>query len=131
MDNKWILLDEDHKLITKALEFDPKFKSLSEADQQKVLDRLSAATVVSAYDFPNTVSRLYDTITLREIQTRKNLTLKLVPPEESNENIYRISVLTPLGMRLMGVQKGEGIFWTTGKKRRQYVVLNITNAVYI
>jgi len=131
MNNKFIALDEDHKLLMKTLDSDTGYAGLSEAEKNAVKSRLRAAELVTASDFPNNVSRLYDVITLRDIRSRTNVRYKLVPPEESTKIGGKLSAISPLGIRLMGVTEGQSIDWTPGKKKKQYVVMDISNAAYL
>ncbi len=126
-----IFLDEDHKLLTKALESDNRFASLSSSEKNRIKNRLNAAQAVTAEDFPNDVSRLYDRITLRNIQSRQNLEFKIVPPSESNDWLGRISAISPLGVQLMGVKEGQSVEWQTDKKKKMFVVMEVRNAMYI
>ena len=129
--NEFVLLKEDYQLLTKALETDTQFASLSEEDKEKIRHRLDNAEKVTAEDFPNTVSRLYDTITIRNIRTRLNLQYKLVPPSEKDEWKDKLSAISPLGIMLMGVTKGQSITWQSGKKKNHYSVMEVINAMYI
>lgn len=130
-DNKFILLDQDHQLLTKALEYDGQFALLSDVEKTKIKERLANAEKVTADDFPNTVSRLYDVITIRNIKTRLNIQYKLVPPEEKDEWRGKISAISPLGIALMGVTKGQNITWQSGNKKNYYSVMEVINAMYI
>ncbi len=126
-----LLLDEDHKLLTKALENDEQFLSYNDKEKNEVKDRLSAAQLVTASDFPNNVSRLYDVITLRNIKTRQNVRYKLVPPHEKDDWKGKISAISPLGIRLMGVVEGKSVLLDHGKKKNYFVVMEVRNAMYI
>lgn len=129
--NRFIVLDQDHKLLTKALESDARYMALSEAEQQHIKSWLAGAEPVTASDFPNNVSRLYDVITLRDVQLRQNTRYKLVPPDESNEREGKLSAISPLGIRLMGLTEGESVVWQPGKKKKLYVVMEVSNAIYL
>lgn len=128
---KPIFLDGDHQLLTKALDTDPQFASLSNTDKNRIQNRLNSAEKVSAEDFPNDVSRLYDRITLRNIQSRENIQYKIVPPEEKSDWHGKISAISPLGVQLMGVKEGQSIEWQTDKKKKMFVVMEVRNAMYI
>lgn len=129
--NRFIMLDEDHILLTKALESNISYIALNERDRNMIKNKLASATVVPSSDFPNHVSRLYDSIILRDIQSRQNLRYKLVPPDESNIGEGKLSAISPLGIQLMGVTEGQSVIWQPGKKKKYYVVMNISNAIYI
>lgn len=127
----FILLDEDHRLLTKALEIDAQFAALNETQKNQIKTRLKDAQQVTAYNFPNNVSRLYDVITIRNIKTRQNVQYKLVPPAERDDWNGKISAISPLGIALMGVTKGKSIVWESGKKKNYYAVIEVRNAEYI
>lgn len=131
MSNITILLQEDYQLLTSALNTDKHFLELSDAEKIKIKNKLTNAQQVSAIDFPNNVSRLYDVITLRNIKSRQNIQFKLVPPAERNNWSGKISALSPLGIALLGVVKGESISWQSGNKTNYYTVMEVRNAVYI
>jgi transcription elongation GreA/GreB family factor len=131
MENRFILLDEDHKLLTKALETDKHFALLGDAEKSSIKNRLANAELVTTADFPNNVSRLYDVITLRNIHLRQNIQYKVVPPDERDDWKGKISAISPLGILLMGVTNGQSIILQTNKKKKHYVVVEVRNAMYI
>jgi len=131
MSNIFILLQEDFQLLTSALGTDKHFLALSDAEQNKIKNKLANAQPVSAVDFPNDVSRLYDVITLRNIKTRQNVQFKLVPPAERDNWSGKISALSPLGIALLGVVNGQSISWQSGNKTNYYTVMEVRNAEYI
>ena len=131
MENRFILLDEDHKLLTKALETDKHFALLGDAEKSSIKNRLANAELVTTADFPNNVSRLYDVITLRNIHLRQNIQYKVVPPDERDDWKGKISATSTLGILLMGVTNGQSIILQTNKKKKHYVVVEVRNAMYI
>ena len=131
MENRFILLNEDHKLLTKAQETDSQFAVLSDAEKNSISSRLANAEQVTTADFPNNVSRLYDVITLRNIYSRQNIQYKIVPPGERDDWRGKISAISPLGILLMGVTNGQSIVLQTSRKKKYYVVMEVSNAMYI
>ncbi|GAB3025080.1 hypothetical protein GCM10027051_32220 [Niabella terrae] len=126
-----IFLEEDHQLLSKSLQEDPEFLSLSDKEKKQITQRLESGQQVSSADFPNHVSRLHDQITLRNIKTRENLRFRIVPPGEQEPWKGKISAISPLGVLLMGVTEGDGISWQTEKRKKQFVVMELRNAMYI
>lgn len=130
-DNAIILLKEDHQLLTKSLEQDAHFAVLNEEDKKAIKDKLANAKQVPADDFPNTVSRLYDKITIRNIKDRINIQYQLVPPAERDHWNGKISAISPLGIALLGVTKGQNIVTHTRARKQYYAVMEVINAMYI
>lgn len=131
MSNTVILLQEDFQQLTSALGTDKHYLALPDTEKDKIKNKLANAQKVSAIDFPNNVSRLYDVITLRNIKTRQNIQYKLVPPAERDNFSEKISALSPLGIALLGVVKGQSISWQSGNKTKYYTVMEVRNAVFI
>lgn len=130
-DNTFILLKDDHQLLTKSLEHDAHFAKLNEEDKKAIKEKLANAKQVSTDDFPNTVSRLYDKITIRNIKDRINIQYQIVPPSERDHWNGKISAISPLGISLMGVTKGQNIVTHTGNRKQYYAVMEVINAMYI
>ncbi len=129
--NDLIVLENDHQLLTKSLDSDAQFSNLSEAERNSIKSKLANAQKVSAKDFPNNVSRLYDVITIRNIKTRQNVQYRLVPPAERDDWGGKISAISPLGIALLGVVKGQSIVWQSGARKNYYAVMEVRNAEYI
>ena len=129
--NAFIVLQDDHQLLAKSLDTDTQFATLPEAEKKKIKTKLANAQQVTAKDFPNNVSRLYDVITIRNIRTRHNVQYSLVPPAEKDDWAGKISAISPLGIALLGVVKGQSIVWQSGSKKNYYAVMEVRNAEYI
>jgi regulator of nucleoside diphosphate kinase len=86
---------------------------------QELLDELERAEIVDDKDVPGDVVRMGSTVTFKsdDGQTR---TLKLVYPADESLDQHRISVMTPVGVALIGLATGQSISWTArdGKHHR-------------
>lgn len=86
---------------------------------EELLDELERAKIVDDKDVPKDVVRMGSTVTFKsdDGQTR---TLKLVYPADESLDEHRISVMTPVGVALVGLGTGQSIAWTArdGKNHR-------------
>lgn len=57
--------------------------------------------------------RIGSGVTFRDEATAKETTVTLVRPEEADVDAGRISVMTPVGVALIGMAAGKSIDWTT------------------
>jgi regulator of nucleoside diphosphate kinase len=74
--------------------------------------------VEDAQEIPADVIRLYSRVTIDFTEKGQTLHIQLVPPSQANLSQNRISILTPLGMALIGYRQGQTISWEmpAGKK---------------
>ncbi|CAL1520355.1 GreA/GreB family elongation factor [Chitinophaga sp. MM2321] len=126
-----LMLKEDHDILTQYLKSNSPKLMYDQHLQKEHLEKMSKANVLSNDDFPNTASRLYSTVIIRDTITRTNLEYKLVPPNETDEWNGNISALTPFGLALMGLKKGESFVWQLSKKKKFYSVVEVRNSTFV
>lgn len=127
----FLMYQEDHHVLTHYLQ---NRQPASEHDRQQhnaCLEKINTATVLGNDAFPNSASRLYSTVVIRDTVARTNLEYKLVHPNEADEWNGRISALTPFGLALMGLQKGESFTWQLANKKKYYAVVEVRNASFM
>jgi regulator of nucleoside diphosphate kinase len=86
---------------------------------QELLDELELAQIVDDKDLPKDVVRMGSTVTFKSDDGHTR-TLKLVYPADESLDEHRISVMTPVGVALIGLGPGQSISWTArdGKHHR-------------
>jgi regulator of nucleoside diphosphate kinase len=86
---------------------------------QELLDELERAQIVDGKDVPKDVVRMGSTVTFKADDGHTR-TLKLVYPADESLDEHRISVMTPVGVALIGLGTGQSISWTArdGKHHR-------------
>ena len=86
---------------------------------QELLDELERAEIVEDKDVPGDVVRMGSTVTFKSDDGHTR-TLKLVYPADESLDEHRISVMTPVGVALIGLGTGQSISWTArdGKHHR-------------
>ena len=90
---------------------------------QELLDELERAKIVGDKDVPKDVVRMGSTVTFKS-DDGNTRTLKLVYPADESLDEHRISVMTPVGVALIGLGTGQSISWTArdGKHHRLTVI---------
>lgn len=76
-------------------------------------DELDRARIVRDDRQPPGVVRMGDGVAFRDNTTGQVQTVSLVYPEEADITLKKISVLTPIGVALIGMSAGESISWQT------------------
>lgn len=78
--------------------------------------------VEDAQEMPADVIRLYSRVTIDFTEKGQTLHIQLVPPSQANLSQNRISILTPLGMALIGYRQGQTISWEMPAGKRRFIL---------
>lgn len=87
--------------------------STTPALADRLLDELSRATILPAARIPADVAGIGSRVTWRDESTGREQTATLVWPEEADIDAGRASVLTPIGVALLGLKAGARFQWET------------------
>lgn len=77
----------------------------------QLLEEVERAEIRRPDEMPPTVVTVGSKVTFRNEASGREQTVRLVYPREANIDARRISVLTPIGAALIGLNEGESIDW--------------------
>ncbi|MCL4186965.1 MAG: nucleoside diphosphate kinase regulator [Rhodobacteraceae bacterium] len=93
---------------------------------EQLLDELARARIVPAARMPADVAGIGSRVTWRDETTGREQTATLVWPEEADIDAGRASVLTPIGVALLGLRAGARFHWETrAGELRELTVLSV------
>lgn len=93
----------------------------------RLLDELSRARILPAARIPADVVGIGNSVTWRDETTGQEQTATLVWPEEADIDAGRASVLTPIGVALIGLKAGARFQWETRSgELRDLTVLSVS-----
>lgn len=72
-------------------------------------DELARATVLTEKALRRPVVRLHSIVEFADLMTGRTRTVQVVPPDEADIDLNRLSVLSPVGASLIGLPAGESI----------------------
>jgi len=100
----------------------------SELELADALDEeLSRADIVTPQDLPQDAVAMNSVVTFRDLETKTDNTVTLVFPAEANIAEKKISVLSPVGVALLGLRIGDRIQWPMPNgKHRHFEILDVT-----
>ncbi|MCF3649740.1 GreA/GreB family elongation factor [Synoicihabitans lomoniglobus] len=78
---------------------------------QRLREELKHAFVLPPNMIPSTVVRVGSTFTVRDLHTEERDTFTLAWPEAADISAGKLSVLTPLGMAVIGSRVNDRIAW--------------------
>lgn len=92
-----------------------------------LLDELTRARILPAAKIAADVAGIGSTITWRDEATGRDQTVTLAWPEDADIAAGRASVLTPIGVALLGLSAGARFTWETRMgETRELTVLSVT-----
>lgn len=94
----------------------------------RLLDEIGRARIVKPARMPKNIVSIGSTVTYRDESTGAERTVTLTYPEDADIARQRISLVTPIGVALLGLAEGAVFHWDTrANQRRMLTVLRVEN----
>jgi len=92
----------------------------------RLLDEIGRARIVAAAKMPANAIGIGSSVTYRDDANGQERTVTLVYPEEADIARQRVSVMTPIGVALLGLSEGASFYWDTrDNQRRMLTVIKV------
>lgn len=91
----------------------------------RLLDEVDRADVVEESQVPDDVVRIGSFVTYQIQLSGRINTIRIVPPHEADLQSSRISVVSDVGVALLGLRPGQEIEWEFGGRRHVLEVLRV------
>jgi regulator of nucleoside diphosphate kinase len=92
----------------------------------RLLDEIGRARIVAPEKMPANVVSIGSTVTYRDETTGQQKSVTLVYPEHADISRQQVSVMTPIGVALLGLAEGAAFHWDTrDNERRMLTVLKV------
>ncbi|MCX7567770.1 nucleoside diphosphate kinase regulator [Sulfitobacter sp. F26169L] len=89
----------------------------------RLFEEIGRARVVPAAKMPANVVSMGSTVTYRDEATGQEKSVVLVYPEEADITQLRVSVMTPIGVALLGLAEGAVFYWDTREDQRRTLTI--------
>ncbi|MEX0692821.1 MAG: nucleoside diphosphate kinase regulator [Rhodospirillales bacterium] len=100
--------------------------NLNPALAEKLLNELVHAQIVASDRMPENIVAIGNDVTYRDEMTGQEKTVMLAFPKDADIARQRVSVMTPLGVALLGLAEGAVFYWDTRDgKRRMLTVIRV------
>lgn len=92
----------------------------------RLLDELGRARIVPAAKMPADVVTIGSRVSYRDESTGQEKTVTLVYPEDADISRGQVSIMTPIGVSLIGLAEGAAFYWDTrDDQRRMLTVIDV------
>lgn len=88
---------------------------------ERLIDEIARAKLVGPDKMRGDVVTIGSEVTYRDLGMDRQHSVTLVYPEDADIDRGRISVLTPVGVALLGLSPGATIFWTTRDDEKRHL----------
>jgi regulator of nucleoside diphosphate kinase len=79
----------------------------------RLLEEIDRAVIVNSAELSSDIITIGSEVTFRDNATGNMQTVILTMPTDADITSHRISIMTPIGAALIGIRKGETIWWQT------------------
>ncbi|WP_373090063.1 nucleoside diphosphate kinase regulator [Sneathiella sp.] len=98
----------------------------------RLLDELGRARIVDERKMPVNVVAIGNAVTYRDETTGQERTVTLVFPADADIALQKISIMTPIGVALLGLKEGASFYWDTRDgERRMLTIVSVMSATSV
>jgi regulator of nucleoside diphosphate kinase len=112
-----LISKEDHDLL---------LNYAKQADATQLKEKIKQVKVVSKDELPHQVVRVNSSVVVRDKMARRNFIYQVAVPQH---DLAHQTTLSPIGIALLGMQKGQDVSIPHAKGRKYYLVMEVTNPV--
>lgn len=126
--NKVVLLKEDYALLTKSCSKTKHLKIKALENNKRLISEISKAVFIDKEHFPTDVVRLNSTVIVKDLDTNQVKTYTIVLPDKVNAKQSKVSILSPIGIALIGFKKGLQFTWKFLSSKHRLSILEVYNS---
>jgi len=93
----------------------------------KLYEEIKKAEIVDAENFPDDIVRLNSTVVIKDLKTRRDMTITIVLPQKADIKQRKVSVLAPIGTALIGFRKGQTVSWQVPSGKKDFMIMEVSN----
>jgi regulator of nucleoside diphosphate kinase len=127
VENQVILLKNDYEVLNEYVKNLHGMQVNEKENFRKLSQELGKAQLVDSADFPLDIVRLDSTVVIRDVQTKRDMTITVVMPQSADIKQKKVSVLAPIGTALIGFRKGQTVSWEVPAGKKDFMIVDVTN----
>ena len=128
-ENKVILLKNDYDVLNEYVKNLHGMQVNEKENFRKLSQELGKAKLVDVKSFPDDVVRLDSTVVIKDLQTKRDMTITIVMPQSADIKQKRVSVLAPIGTALIGFKKGQTVSWEVPAGKKDFMIVSVENSL--
>ena len=109
--SKIIINRLDYARIKKCINDAKQFKSISNAEAEKLMKELDSAQIVTPENIPSNVVTMNSIVKVSFLNNNKQVQFQIVYPDQANFKENKISIFSPIATALIGYKVADEIEW--------------------
>ncbi len=101
----------DYARIKKCISDAKQFKSISNAEAERLIKELDSAKIVEPEAIPSNVVTMNSIVKLSFLNNNKQVQFQIVYPDQANLKENKISIFSPVATALIGYKVADEIEW--------------------
>jgi len=93
----------------------------------KLSGELKKAQIVEDDSMSPDIVRLGSTVVIKDLVTRRDMTITIVLPLKADIKQKKVSVLAPIGTALIGFRKGQTVSWNVPSGKKDFKIVDVNN----
>ena len=93
----------------------------------KLSGELKKAQIVEDDSMSADIVRLGSTVVIKDLATRRDMTVTIVLPSKADIKQKKVSVLAPIGTALIGFRKGQTVSWNVPSGKKDFKIVDVNN----
>ncbi len=126
-ENQVILLKNDYELLHDYVNNLHGMQVNEKENYRKLCIELNKAEKVTIEEFPKDVVRLDSVVVIKDLQTKRDMTITIVMPQNADIKQRKVSVLAPIGTALIGFRKGQTVSWEVPAGKKDFMIMDVEN----
>ena len=93
----------------------------------KLSGELKKAQIVEDDSMSADIVRLGSTVVIKDLVTKRDMTVTIVLPSKADIKQKKVSVLAPIGTALIGFRKGQTVSWNVPSGKKDFKIVDVNN----
>jgi regulator of nucleoside diphosphate kinase len=125
--NPVILTKSDYEILNSYVKNLHGMQVNEKENFSKLSGELKKAQVIDDASLPANIVRLGSTVVVKDLTTKRDLTVTIVLPQQADIKQKKVSVLAPIGTALIGFKKGQTVSWNVPSGKKDFKIMNVIN----
>jgi regulator of nucleoside diphosphate kinase len=123
-----ILLKNDFDILTGFVKNLQGMQVNEKENFKKLNEELKKAQIVDQVNLPKDVVRLNSTVVVKDLQTKREMTITIVLPQHADIKQKKVSVMAPIGTALIGFRKGQKVSWDVPSGKKDFMIMEVSHS---
>ena len=128
-ENQVILLKKDYEILNDYVKNLHGMRVNEKENFAKLSQELEKAQLVTEENFPEDIVRIDSVVVIRDTDTKRDMTITIVMPQNAEIKQSKVSVLAPIGTALIGFRKGQKVSWEVPAGKKTFKIIEVNNTL--